>query len=475
MTTDLTIRNARILTPEGEVTGDLAVAGGRIAAIGPGLSTALPRAAAEIDAGGLLLLPGGIDSHCHMDQRPVNGEGVHPDDFTTATSAAAAGGVTTVIPQSMSGRGDDIAANLREYLAKAGGRAVVDYSAIIQMPEADPAFLSATLPRLVDEGFPTLKIFTTYEGYTLSDAEILRVLEAAAPLGVLSCIHAEDDALLTWATAKALREGRTGLTEQPKARPVEGEAGMIARVATYARVTGAAVHVYHVTGRLPLAAIAEAQALGARVTGETCPQYLTFSEDDLDRPDFDGARFLASPALRGAEDRAALWAALADGGLASYASDHSPSHRMAKIARAQERAARGEATPFTEMGGGSPGLQVLLPVLFSEGVVRGRIGLDRFAELTAGAPARLFGLAGRKGRIAVGYDADLVLWDPAQRWTVRQADMLSRVDFTPWEGMELTGRPVMTFVRGRLVAEDGTVADGAVGHGRLVFREQGAA
>ncbi|MBY0398047.1 MAG: amidohydrolase family protein, partial [Thermoleophilia bacterium] len=221
MTADLVIRNARMVTPSGEVTGDLSVEGGRIAAIGPDL----PRAASEIDAGGLLLLPGGIDSHCHMDQRPVHGEGVHPDDFVTGTAAAAAGGVTTVIPQSMSGRGDDIEAVLREYLAKADGRAIVDYSAIIQMPGAGRDFLTGALPRLVAAGFPTLKIFTTYEGYALTDAEILAILAAAAPLGALSCIHAEDDALLTWATAKALAEGRIALTEQPLARPVEAEAG----------------------------------------------------------------------------------------------------------------------------------------------------------------------------------------------------------------------------------------------------------
>ncbi|MFZ5710792.1 MAG: amidohydrolase family protein [Pseudomonadota bacterium] len=466
MTADLVIRNARMVTPSGEVTGDLSVAGGRIAAIGPDL----PRAASEIDAGGLLLLPGGIDSHCHMDQRPVHGEGVHPDDFVTGTAAAAAGGVTTVIPQSMSGHGDDIEAVLREYLAKADGRAIVDYSAIIQMPGADRDFLTGALPRLVAEGFPTLKIFTTYEGYTLTDAEILAILAAAAPLGALGCIHAEDDALLTWATAKALAEGRIALTEQPLARPVEAEAGMIARVGLYARMTGAQVHIYHVTGRRPLAAIAEARAAGARITGETCPQYLTFTRDDLARPDFDGARFLASPALREGADRDALWAALADGTLATCSSDHSPSHRMARIARARDRAARGEATPFTEMGGGSPGLQVLLPILFSEGVVTGRLSLARFVELTATAPARLFGLSARKGRIAAGLDADLTLWNPGTRWTVRHADMHSRVDFTPWDGMELTGRPLMTFVRGRRVAEDGKVADGAIGHGRLQRR-----
>ena len=461
----LTLRNARILTQGGEVFGHLAIAGGRIAAIGPDL----PQAGQVIDAGGRILLPGAIDSHCHIAQRPVHGEAPCPDDFTTATRAAAAGGITTVIPHSMCPRGADQAAILQDYLAEAAGAALVDYGVHLQMPEADPGFLAKTLPGLVAQGFPTLKLFTTYEGYTLSDAEVLAIMATAADLGALCLIHAEDDALIRHLTARALSAGRTGLTEQPLVRPAVGEAETIHRIANYAAATGARMHVFHVSGAAALEEVRRAKARGVRITAETCPHYLTFTAADLARPDFAGAKYLCSPALRCPKDQAALWAGLADGSLECWSSDHSPSHRMAQIGRARAE----EAMPFTAFGGGMPGLQTLLPILFSEGVMGGRISLQRFVELTAGAPARLFGLP-QKGRIAVGADADLTLWDPGARWVVRHAEMESRVDFTPWDGMALRGRPVLTLSRGRVVMRDGVVDGAAAGHGQLLRRERGA-
>lgn len=449
------------MTPAGDVIGDLAVRNGKIAAIGDLAGTI----GDAIDAEGMILLPGGIDTHCHMAQRPVNREPPCPDGFDSGTAAAAAGGITTVIPFSMCPRGADQEAVLREYLALAEACAVIDYGIHLQMPEADPRFLSETLPRLAEEGFTSLKLFTTYEGYTLSDSEILTIMAAAAKLDLLCLIHAEDDALLRFLTAREIAEGRTGLERQPLARPIEGEAETIRRLSGYAAATGARIHIYHVSGRQPVDEIDRARARGVRISGETCAHYVSFTADDLARPDFEGAKFLCSPAMRTRDDHAALWQALADGRLSIWSSDHSPSHRLEQIARAKA----GEAIPFTGFSGGMPGLQTLLPVLFSEGVAKGRISLMRFAELTAAEPARLFGLPS-KGRIEVGADADLVLWDPGAKWTVRHADMLSNVDFTPWEGWEMTGRPVMTLSRGRIVARDGRITDGAHGHGQFVSR-----
>lgn len=464
---DLVIRSAVIVTSTGRIEGDLAVSGGRIAAIGEGIG----RGAEEMDARGLLLLPGGIDTHCHIAQLPVNGEPPCPDDFESGTRAAAAGGTTTVIPFSMCARGDNQETALRAYLTQAEGRAVVDYSVHLQMPEADPRFLADVLPRLAAEGFTSLKLFTTYEGYTLSDPEILTILEAAGGLRMLCLLHAEDDALVRHLTAREIAAGRTGLERHGVARPIEAEAEMIHRVANYAAVRGARVHVFHVSGLSALDEIERAAARGVLISGETCAHYLSFTAEDVARPDFEGARFLCAPALRGASDRAALWQALADGRLALVSSDHSPSHRLNQIARARN----GAPMPFTAFSGGIPGLETLLPVVFSEGVARGRLTLERFVEITAAEPARLFGLAPRKGTIAEGADADLVLWDPNARWTVAQRDMQSRVDFTPWEGIELTGRPVTTISRGRIVMRQGRIDTAAAGHGRLVHRERTSA
>ena len=461
---DLILKNARIITPQGERFGDLGITAGRIAAIG---EIAAP-ATRTIDATGLIVLPGGIDTHCHIAQRPIHGEQPSPDDFQTATAAAAAGGTTTVIAHSMCPRGGNPADYLADYLAQAETNALIDYGVHLQMPDANPRFLAETLPQLAAQGFTSLKIFTTYDGYSLTDAEMLAVMQAAAPLGLLILIHAEDDALIRHLTARAVAEGRTSLQDQPTTRPIAAEAGMINRVAGYAKATGARVHIFHVTGTEAINELTRARATGTSITGETCTHYLSFTSADLARPSHQGAMYLSTPPLRSQTDQDDLWAALADRRLHTVSSDHSPSHRRAQIARAEA----GEPMPFTAFSGGTPGLQALLPVLFSQGVSTGRLTLARFAELTATAPARLFGIPA-KGTIEPGRDADLTLWDPDERWVMRHRDMHSRVDFTPWDGMAMTGRPVMTISRGRIIAQNGQSDRAAAGHGQLVRRQGG--
>lgn len=461
MTHDLVIRDAVIVTPAGRLRGDLAADAGRIAEIGRDLQ----RGAREIDAGGRLLLPGGIDSHCHIAQASVSGEALCPDDWESATRAAVAGGTTTVIPQSMAARGDDIAARLAAYLATAQGAALIDHAAHVQMPDSSTATLAA-LPGLAARGFRSVKMFSTYEGYALTDAEMLAILSTTAALGMVAILHAEDDALVRHATAEELAAGRHGLDRHTHARPQAAEAEMIHRVANYAAATGARLHVFHVSGALALEEVARAAARGVAISAETCAHYLCFTAADLARPDFDGAWFLCAPPLRDEADRQALWDAVAGGGLQMVSSDHSPRHRMHAIARARA----GEAMAFNAYGGGIPGLQTMLPAVFSGGVATARMTPERFAEVTATAPARLFGLRS-KGVLAPGYDADLALWEPAARWAVRHADMESRVDFTPWDGVQMTGRPVLTVSRGRIVMQDGVIDGQAAGHGRLLAQE----
>jgi dihydropyrimidinase len=283
---------------------------------------------------------------------------------------------------------------------------------------------------------------------------------------VLAILHAEDDAMIRAATAAELSAGRLGMDRHPHARPAEAEAAMIDRAATLAARVGARLHVYHLSGAMALAALARARAAGVAITGETCAHYLAFTAADLARPGFEGAKFLCAPPLRHESDRRALWAALAEGGLDCVSSDHSPSHRLPAMARARA----GAAMDFTAFGGGIPGLQTLLPAVFSGGVATRLMTPERFAEVTAATPARLFGLH-QKGRLEIGMDADLCLWEPDQSWTVRLDAMHSQVDFTPWDGVALTGRPALTAVRGRIVMRDGKIDDRAVGHGRLVPME----
>lgn len=462
MQNDLVIRDAVIVTPGGRQRGDLAVRAGQIAEIGPDLA----RGTIEIAANGRLLMPGGIDSHCHIAQRSVAGEPPCPDDWETATRAAVAGGTTTVIPQSMAARGDDLAAVLAEYIAPATGTALIDHAVHIQMPEADQDFLANSLPGLAARGFRSVKMFSTYQGYALTDAEMLAILAATARLGMVAILHAEDDALVRHATAAELAAGRTALARQTHARPQAAEAEMIHRVSNYAAATGARLHVYHVSGAEALAEVARAAARGVAISAETCAHYLCFTDADLARPDFEGAKFLCAPPLRSEADRQALWDALAAGGLQMVSSDHSPKNRLPQIARARG----GETMPFTAFGGGFPGLQTMLPSVFSGGVATGRMTPERFAEVTAAAPARLFGLK-RKGVLAPGFDADLTLWEQEARWTLHHAQMESRVDFTPWDGAAMTGRPVLTVSRGRIVMRDGEIDGAAAGHGRLVAQE----
>lgn len=460
MSFDLVVRGGTVVTDvERREHCDVGVRDGRIAEVGPGLS----RGNAEIDARGRLVLPGGVDAHCHLAQVSSTGL-LTADDFHSGGVSAACGGTTTVVPFAAQHRGQSLRRVVEDYHLLAR-RAFVDYSFHLILSDPTELVLREELPSLVREGYTSLKVFMTYDALRLTDRQILDVLEVAAREGALTMFHAENHDAVAWLASKLLAEGKTSPKWHPYARPEPVEREATARAIALAEVAGAPIMIVHVSGREALEEVRRARARGQRVFAETCPQYLVFTAVDLDRPGFEGARLMFSPPARDAASQAALWAGLADGSIDVFSSDHAP-YRYDDPAG---KKAHGEDAPFTKVPNGVPSIELRLPILFSEGVSAGRLDLSAFVRLTAAAPARIYGLFPRKGTIAVGSDADLVLWDTGREVVVRHGLLHDNMDYTPFEGMRLRGWPVTTISRGEVIVEDGQVR-GREGRGRFVTR-----
>ncbi len=426
---------------------DIGITGGRIAALGRNLTGADRR----IDAGGRIVLPGGIDSHCHIEQ-PNPGPTVNADTWATGSASALAGGTTTVICFAAQQQGGSLAEATRSY-HQAAKQSRVDYAFHLMITDPTPEVIERELPALIEAGHRSIKIFLTYDGVRLTDAEALRVLAAARRAGAMVCVHAEHHDLVDFYREALVAAGLNAAKYHAWSRPMLVERECVHRVAAMAEALDVPVQVFHVSGADSAVEIARARARGLTFWGATCTHYLVLTADDLDRPGFEGAKSICSPALRTGADQEALWTALRSGVLSNVSSDHSPNRyddpRGKKVA--------GEDAPFTVVPNGVPGLAARLPILFSEGVVKRRIDLATFAAITAGNAARIFGLAPRKGAITVGADADLVLWDPDRRVRLDNALMQHGVDYTPFDGMEVTGWPVTTLLRGAIACEDGDV------------------
>jgi dihydropyrimidinase len=453
-----------VVTAEETFLADVVIEGETIAAIDRATGDAVGgRVGAStggedrVDGRGLLLLPGGIDVHTHLDM-PLDDEVRSADDFLSGTVAAAVGGTTTVIDYATQSPGGTLAAALATWQQRAAGRAVIDYGfhMIVCDPRAD---LERELAALVDAGVPSFKLFTAYPGrLMLDDGAVFRVLQATRDNGGLVCVHAENGHVIAALVAQALAAGHTAPRWHALTRPPRAEAEATHRVIALAEIAGAPVYVVHVSSAAALREIELARARGAAVWAETCPQYLFLSAERYDEPDFAGARYVMSPPLRDVANQAPLWRGLAERTLDTVATDHCP-FRLADKARGRH--------DFSKIPNGGPGIEHRLTLLW-QGVRRGVLSPERFVELTATAPARLFGLV-RKGRIEVGADADLVLWDPHRRATISAATHHMRVDYDPYEGIEVIGGPRRVWSRGRTLVEEGTFV-GREGAGRFVPR-----
>jgi dihydropyrimidinase len=443
---DLVIAGGTVVTPSDMFAADVGVLDGKIAAVGIGL-----RGERSIDAGGLLVMPGGVDSHCHIEQLQEAG-GADEETFITGSTSCLAGGTTSVVTFSTQFKGRGILAPLAEYRRRAE-QAMVDYTFHQIITDASDEVIFNEVPQVVASGVRSLKVFLTYDPLHLDDRQFLRVLGAARRTGALVTVHCENYEAINWRTAALLADGRTEPKYHAWSRPAMIEREATHRAIALAEMVDQPIQIFHVSCPEVADEIARARARGLKVWGESCPQYFVLSAADMDRPGFEGAKFMCSPAPRDAAASEGLWKALHDGVLDVISSDHSGWGYETPVGKR----VNGTDAPFRDIPNGVPGLAARLPIMFNEGVSKGRMDPCAFVRLIATNPARLFGLYPRKGTIAPRSDADLVLWDPKRKVTLTNSLMQHIIDYTPYEGLEVTGWPVTTIRRGQVVMRDGKV------------------
>jgi dihydropyrimidinase len=451
---DLVIRGGLVGTATDAVVTDLGITGGRIAAVAAGL----PANWREIDARGLVVVPGGVDVHTHLD---LDLAGMRTaDDFESGTAAAACGGVTTICDYAWQAPGVSLAQTIERWRAKARGKAHIDYGFHVIVSDASDAVLQE-IPALVAAGFPSLKVFTIRE-FGLSDDALLRVLRAGGAAGALVNVHCENSAMLDLAQADLVAAGRTDPRHYADSRPALAEIEATRRVIDYAELVDAEVYIVHMSCSGAADVVRAARKRGLRVWGETRPIYLGLTRDAYAAGGVEAAKVCGAPPLRTEADRDALWDALRAGDIQTIGSDNT-SWTVAQKAEGAE--------DFRKVPYGVPGLETEMRVVYSEGVATGRISLQTFVSAFATTPARLFGLYPRKGTIAVGSDADLLLLDPAATQTIDERALHSRAGYDPFHGLDVRGVPRLTLSRGEVVACDGRLQSTA-GRGQLVLRER---
>ncbi|WP_394199865.1 dihydropyrimidinase [Litoreibacter albidus] len=449
---DLTIHGGTVVTLQGVQKVDIGIADGKIAEIATSVSRPSKR---QIDATGRYVLPGGVDTHCHIEQ--ISGAGLmNADTFETATRSAALGGTTTTVSFAAQHPGQRMRQVVADYSALARKGAVIDHAFHMIVADTSNGNLSEDIPQLIAQGHRSIKIFTTYDKVRQDDKSILDILDVAKRDGAVVCFHAENDGLIRNMTEKLLAKGRTAPKYHAASHPREAEIEAIERMCRFAEFTGARVVIFHVSTREGAEIVRQARARGVNVQAETCPHYLFMTVDILESRD--PARFMCSPPQRTVDDQNALWDAIADGTIELVTSDHAP-YRM----DASGKFAHGTDAPFNKIANGMPGLETRLPLMFDSMVSKGRATLEAFVDLTATAPAKAFGLHG-KGLIAEGYDADIAIWDQTLTKTYGANDLSDNVGYNPFEGTTVTGMPVTVVSGGRVIVRD-TEFEGVAGSG----------
>ncbi|HEV7254746.1 MAG TPA: dihydropyrimidinase [Mesorhizobium sp.] len=441
---DLVVKGGRVALDGGWRECDIGIDQGRISALGNGLG-----GTAAIDAQGRWVMPGGIDAHCHLDQ-PSWGGVTNADGFGSGSISAAFGGTTCIVPFAMPGPKMNAVDALHRSFGCAAGKSVIDYGLHGCVTMESGVDLERQFAELVRQGVTSVKVFMTYAGFAVGDDLMLAVMDAARGLGMIVMIHAENDAAIRRTRDRLIELGRTGMRYHAVAHSEVMEREATHRAVALAEVTGARIAIVHVSGRQSGEEIFRGRLRGADVIAETCPQYLFLTAADLDQASGKAARYLFSPPARSRASQDFLWQALADGGIDLWSSDHSPYFLKDKLGEGPEPG-------FHQAVSGIPGVETRLPLLFSEGLLKGRVSLDRYLDLTSRKAAETYGIAHRKGRIAPGLDADLAIWDPEKRWTVTPQALHTQVDFTPFEGMALTGKPETVLVRGAPVIAAGVL------------------
>ncbi len=460
---DLVIRGGTVATASDVFPADIGIRGERIAAIGE----ALPAGAHEIGAAGRLVLPGGVDAHAHIEQLSAAGI-MNADTWESATGSAALGGTTSVIAFAAQHVGADLAQVVSDYAALAAKGSLVDYAFHLIVSDPTEKCLRTDLPALLGGGHGSVKAFMTYDRLRLEDEQVLDLMVAAKAGGGLVCVHAENHGMIAWMGKRLVEHGHLAPRFHAASHPRGSEAEAFDRLVAMAALVDQPVMIFHVSTREGVAAVRRARGAGHKVYAETCPQYLFLTAADLDKPGLEGAKWMCSPPPRSRDDQEALWQGLALGDLQLVSSDHAP-----YAFDATGKLSAGPEPSFKQIANGLPGLEWRLPLLFDATVSGGRLGLSRFVELTATAPARIYNLPG-KGSVAIGADADLCIWDPDRVVTLTDAAVHDRAGYTPYAGRTLRGWPTVVLRRGEVIVEDGALVAGP-GSGRFLPRNGGEA
>jgi len=451
---DIVLKGGTVVTARDSYGADVGIQDGRVAEIGQDL-----QGRETLDASGKYVLPGAVDPHTHLELEFM--DTVSCDDFYTGTVAAAFGGTTTIIDYAEQTKGGTLRQAVETWRSRADSKVAIDYGLHVSITDAREDVL-AEMEEMISAGISSFKCYLAYPE-RLRDDELLRVFSRAKEIGGLVNVHCENGWLVDYMTARLLEEGKTEPRWHPRSRPAAFEAEATQRAVTLASIADAPLHIVHLTCVGALDAARRARDADQPVLVETCPQYLLLDVDRYDEPGFNGAKYVISPPLREAENLEALWRGIAAGDVDSIGTDHCPFNLVG-----QKDVGRND---FTRIPNGMPGIETRVPLLYHEGVNKGRFSLNRFVELVASNPARIFGLYPQKGTVAVGSDADLVIWDPSKEKPLTVENLHMNVDYSPYEVITVSGYPELVLARGRIIVRDDEFL-GQRGGGRFLERKQ---
>ena len=451
------IRGGTVVTASDRYRGDVLIEDEKIAAVATSFEGV--NADRTIDAAGKVVIPGGIDVHTHLDM-PFGGT-TSADDFESGTIAAAHGGTTSIVDFAIQYRGQTLRHALDAWRAKAEGKAAIDYGFHMIVTDLNDA-VEAEMDQLVREGVTSFKLFMAYPGvFMLDDASIFRALLRTRENGGTICMHAENGGVIDVLVKRALAEGKTAPKYHALTRPARAEAEATHRAIALAEIAGVAIYIVHLSAAEALEMVTEARDRGLPAYAETCPQYLFLSYDNYEEPGFDGAKYVMSPPLRPKETQDRLWRGLASNDLQAVSTDHCPF-----CMKEQKELGRDD---FSKIPNGAPGIETRMSLLHDGGVKTGKISWNRYVELTSTSPAKIFGLFPRKGTIAPGSDADIVVFDPERKQTLSAKTLHMKVDYNPYEGREVSGVSEVVLSRGRVIVEKGKFT-GRAGAGSFLKR-----
>jgi dihydropyrimidinase len=440
----LLIKGGRVVTAVDDYVGDVLIEDGKIAAVGQKLEL---QDARTIDAAGKLVIPGGIDVHTHLDM-PFGGS-TSADDFESGTVAAAHGGTTTIVDFAIQYKGQTLHQAWEAWMKKAEGKAVIDYGfhmIITDLPDS----VEKEMDSMVKEGVTSFKLFMAYRGVLmLDDGSIFRAMSRTGENGGTICMHAENGDVIDVLVRRAVAEGRTAPKYHALTRPARAEAEATYRAICLSEMAGVPVYIVHLSAAEALEKVTEARDRGLPAYAETCPQYLFLSYENYEEPGFEGAKYVMSPPLRSKGNEESLWRGLAGNDLQSVSTDHCPF-----CMKGQKELGKDD---FSKIPNGAPGVETRMSLLYDGGVVKKRISVNRFVELTSTAPAKIFGLFPKKGTIAPGSDADVVVFDPNRKVTLSVNNLHHRVDYTPYEGRVVQGASDVVISRGEILVENGNL------------------